>query len=645
MKIKSDLFLMSCILAFQSIWASEFSLHIDKQIYQPGDTIKVIADLTHDWESEASYVLEVSVTSQNRSQPEILIPYQGQLIPGESKSITVYEAYVSEDFPSDDYQVHVRFLINGDLLDEDEVFFQVRGTLRPIDFTALTCKDAECLQPSTVFLMGDIVHIHYASSIADIHAEGFLILPDDTRREIMLPTEVQVEKVGTYNIEVTATKEGYQQQIQKLRFVVIDKEPQIPVLHRIGEIKSQAWQDYVGKTVTIEGVFVRDPIPLLVTQLDLVRMNKPIPPNQYIILLGDQALRLDPKKYGGAKLRVSGTVVAIDDSHDLPGEYVGISMHQFEVLERLKEYAPEHLHFNYEYNPLPQRYAILFSGGSNKTYNYTRYWNDLKFMYSTLVNKYGFTDKTIAVLYADGVGRDKNMPVHYSATLTNLTTVFNLLKQHATDKDLIFIFTTNHGGGFEKDNTWDPISGGRFDSDGDEGTEPLFEKNYNLDMNGDLDKNDQFSWDEDLCCWGGVIFDDNLRTLFNDLNYDKLIILMEQCFSGGLILDIGASNNNMILISAAHQYESSWGMTSGLYDEFSYYFTCALNGADPQGIKVNADKDGDKKISMVEAFNYAYDKDTQNESPQYEDSGDGISHNGKMPASGEGTLGATTFLK
>jgi hypothetical protein len=48
---------------------------------------------------------------------------------------------------------------------------------------------------------------------------------------------------------------------------------------------------------------------------------------------------------------------------------------------------------------------------------------------------------------------------------------------------------------------------------------------------------------------------------------------------------------------------------------------------------------------MVEAYNYAYDKDTQNESPQYEDSGDGISHTGKMPASGDGTLGGKTFLK
>ena len=74
MKIKSILILMSFLAGFKSLWAIEFFLQISKQVYQPGDSIRVIAELSHDWESEASYVLEVSITSQNQNRPDILIP-------------------------------------------------------------------------------------------------------------------------------------------------------------------------------------------------------------------------------------------------------------------------------------------------------------------------------------------------------------------------------------------------------------------------------------------------------------------------------------------------------------------------------------------------------------------------------------------
>ncbi len=121
---------------------------------------------------------------------------------------------------------------------------------------------------------------------------------------------------------------------------------------------------------------------------------------------------------------------------------------------------------------------------------------------------------------------------------------------------------------------------------------------------------------------------------------------MEQCFSGGLIADMTQGGSNRIIMSAAGEYEFSWAMPPSYnYDEFSYHFTCAINGADPKGNKVNADRNGDGKISMVEAFNYAISKDTQSETPWYEDSGDGIPHSGKMPAYGEGALGGKTFLK
>ena len=241
---------------------------------------------------------------------------------------------------------------------------------------------------------------------------------------------------------------------------------------------------------------------------------------------------------------------------------------------------------------MPHKYAVLFSGGVNDNNNHIRYWNDLKFMYSTLVNKYNFDPANITVLYADGTAKDSDMSVNNSATQTNLEAAFNNLKEISTSNDLIFFFTTNHGGGFWKANAHPYWWGGRYDADGDKGNEGLSESYYNYDANGDGDKTDTFSWDEELDAWGGDIYDDAFADIFNEtLHYSHLIVVMEQCFSGGLILDMSHGGSNRILMAAAGQYEPSYAMAPDYsYDEFSYYFTWAINGAEPDGTAVNAHK-------------------------------------------------------
>jgi hypothetical protein len=262
-------------------------------------------------------------------------------------------------------------------------------------------------------------------------------------------------------------------------------------------------------------------------------------------------------------------------------------------------------------------------------------------MYATLVNKYGFAPSTITVLYANGTGRDAGMPVDYSATQANLETAFTHLKEVSTDNDKIFFFTTNHGGGFFQTDAHPNWYGGRWDSAGDEGAEGILENSFGLDLNGDGDHTDSVSWDEELNAWGGDIYDDAFLTILDDgLHYQELIVVMEQCFSAGLILDMAQGGSNRILMAAAGQYEPSYAMPPDYsYDEFSYDFTSAVNGATPDGTAVDADTNDDGIVSMVEAFNYARSNDSQSETPHYEDSGDGVAHTGAMPSSGEGTLG------
>jgi hypothetical protein len=420
---------------------------------------------------------------------------------------------------------------------------------------------------------------------------------------------------------------------------------------KIPDLKGPNWADYVGQAITIEGIFVRDPLPMLVTDLDIVRMNKNMPDDMYVILLGANAQEIDPDEFGGAKLRLKGIVTAVDDAQRYALEYMGITVISYEMIERLQPYAPKNIRMKIPAEPeIPQenRYAILFGGGISQAKNHFRYWNDLKFMYSTLISEYGYTSSTIAVLYANGKAKDNDMPVHYSATQANLEKVFNLLEGITTTEDFIFVFTTNHGAGFHKNSPYPPVDPagtftGQLDTNGDEGAEGLDEKKYNQDFNGNGKIKDKVSWDEELCAWKESIYDDDLTTMLSKLKYGRMVIVMEQCFSGGLIPDM--AGNNRIIMTAAGEYEPSWSMPSKTYDEFSYYFTCAINGADPNGNPVDADVNNDGEVSMVEAFNYARSMDTQKETPWYEDSGDGIPHSGNMPNGGDGALGNTTSLE
>jgi hypothetical protein len=83
----------------------------------------------------------------------------------------------------------------------------------------------------------------------------------------------------------------------------------------------------------------------------------------------------------------------------------------------------------------------------------------------------------------------------------------------------------------------------------------------------------------------------------------------------------------------------SWG------NLFIRSFTAALHGQDEWQTAVNADTNGDGAVSMLEAFNYAAVNDYLDETPQYDDNGDGTSHAATVPAAGDGSLGETTFLE
>lgn len=396
-----------------------------------------------------------------------------------------------------------------------------------------------------------------------------------------------------------------------------------------------------SKPVILEGYFVHDPIPMLITDMKWYYANTIMPDSVYVPIKGELAeqLKQNPDKYFGALIRLDGTLSTekrtLERGKTLDVPIIRLNKLPVIIKERELTIEPPKIYNICERYPeicelapyLTPDYALLYSGGVNAYNAHSRYWNDLKFMYKTLKSKYGYTDDKIVVVYKDGIAEDAEMTVDYAASSTGLKNALDFLDTRVKGTSSLFFFITNHGGGYNSAEGRN--CSGVYDS-------------------APLDEVDTYKYDETVFYYSTtnyIITDDSLAVYLNRVvnsGSNRLIAVMEPCFSGGLIRDLRGTNR--VLVSAANEFEFSWGGGPGNHDIFSYYFTCALNKADHLGNPVNADTNGDGKISILEAFLYAKSRDTSSEHPLLEDSGDGVGTGTPSSTGTDGSFAGNVFL-
>ena len=254
------------------------------------------------------------------------------------------------------------------------------------------------------------------------------------------------------------------------------------------------------------------------------------------------------------------------------------------------------------------QYALLISGGFDTSQNHMRYWNDISFMYQTLNQTYGYPADHIIVLVSDGtnttvdrhnataangVVMTDNSPVDLDtmygpvdvtgdATKTTLINTLSNLNSQLSAEDTLFIFTTSHGG-------WDGV------------------QNSNNSV---------------LYLWNKEYISDAEFVNALPTTPGNITMVMEQCYSGGFIdnfIDQYSGTQKRVIATAATGSEPSWG------NGFSNAWTSGVARIDDERLpNFRADTNGDTKISMAEAYNYArsYDPATlvslpMHEHPQY----------------------------
>jgi hypothetical protein len=370
----------------------------------------------------------------------------------------------------------------------------------------------------------------------------------------------------------------------------------------ISELNGKNWQNFIGRKVTVDGYyFKRGDFDIIVSNPELLFIDAPVGDDGFLMLTGDVSQAME----SGSRYYVKGTVENATESDRIaPGKNIVLAYQSYKFVESsYTTFLESAYHIVVTASPQPIRikYAVLVSGGLNPVKSYLRYWNDLKYMYSILINRYNYDPNNIIVMYKDGVAEDAEMPVNCSASFTNFQLVFmNLAAKIAAD-DYLFLFTNNHGG-------------------------------QTPDTNGDEPETTN-KMDETLCLYyNSEVTDDQLANILDTITCYRMIIFMKQCFSGGFIHDLSASNR--VIMTACTQDQTSWSAdTEGSFGEFSYHFMKAVNN------EVAADTDSNGWVSMAEAFNYAAMMDSRPETPQYDDNGDGLGHSGPIPSGGEGGLG------
>lgn len=237
-------------------------------------------------------------------------------------------------------------------------------------------------------------------------------------------------------------------------------------------------------------------------------------------------------------------------------------------------------------------YAVIISGGYNMANNPKRYWNDCSAIYSALVNIYNYSDSHIYTLISDGTNPandreiapqvydsspldldgDGDDDIQYSATKSNISSVFNTLSNILDEDDYLYIFVTDHG-------------------DQESGQDVI------------------------LYLWGETMRDDQFASEVDKVNAGEISIVMEQCYSGGFIDDL--DNPNRVISTACKYNQPSCALSRYGYDEYVYHWISAVAGEDPYGNSVDADYNSDGYVSMYEAFIYAEYHDACSETPQY----------------------------
>ena len=232
-------------------------------------------------------------------------------------------------------------------------------------------------------------------------------------------------------------------------------------------------------------------------------------------------------------------------------------------------------------------YAVILNGGGNTNSNLERYWNNCSTMYKLLVNDYGYPKSHIFIIMSDGSSAsvDRNLlsggtdssPLDldgdgtnetvYSATKTNISTVFNTLQSTLSSSDNLFVYTTGPG---------QRVNGNSY-----------------------------------LVLWDDVNMSaSELNTEINKVGANVVNILMQQDYGAGLSSTLAASNRAIIYANSNSNQELV--LADGSQSAFTYFFARTASRSAAKGAEETDVLEGDEPSCYLCLANETNEEATNN---------------------------------
>ena len=210
------------------LFAVGVTLHTEKAVYGPGDTILVTAELHNTYDTEMAVRLEGFVSGLTGKLSGKSCRQSTVLGPGETQVVPLYQSLVGEDFPPDEYTLSVHELYGGIIGEEMTVSFTVAGTLRELSYAVRMRRGLEEGPETRVFVRGEDIGVDWVSPEEGVSVTGTVVFPGGLEQNRELPFVLPAQAAGSYRLTVTAVKDGFQPETRTVLFAVIEARPEFP---------------------------------------------------------------------------------------------------------------------------------------------------------------------------------------------------------------------------------------------------------------------------------------------------------------------------------------------------------------------------------------------------------------------------------
>ena len=196
-------------------------IKVDSQ-FTAGERISFNYTFVSDVDDEISYMALVDCPKVPQALLEIKSATLGKDNPFEEEYI--YIGVVREDIEPQNCRAVVGIIEPFEVIEEE--FFEI-STKPGFEFDVLLCKDQSCTEKSKIFLKNENMYLDYDSEVDNLLITTTLTYPDERTRTLTLPTSIKAKQIGTYTLDVTASKQGYKDITVREQFAVIGQEANI----------------------------------------------------------------------------------------------------------------------------------------------------------------------------------------------------------------------------------------------------------------------------------------------------------------------------------------------------------------------------------------------------------------------------------